>query len=571
MPAFRLRPLAALCLALSVPALAGAQAARYYPDEAGVRALRYAAWEAGTLFSTTATPYLRADLEAAARRAAAGDHHLSPQAVAALSAFAEPKAAARLALGPGMALDAGLAVGLAAFLRSDYSGSAPSSFGWAERPPLLEIPLGLGVGDALRLEGSLELREDHNAIRLPVDPANWSTWIETPDYIDYTFPFKALMYYEDGPASAALGRDRLRWGPGLGGTMLISDAPDFYDFASFGFSSPVFNYRFLWVSLDNALSSKPDAYPDGLDKEVDPLDFESDKVAAWTKNLFIHRYEITFFDRLYLGVVEGLMVGGVPVDLAYLNPLLILHNRYPWKNAVARGYVPASSALGLELRLNPWRYGELYGSFLMNQFQTAYELDTYAADHVPNAFGWLAGVDLALPFRGGWIVGGAEFSYANPWLYVRENRFNSFYWGRQLSSNVGVAGKSQYAGSSIGLPYGPDSLAFLARLGWDAPGRLRAALSFEYSARGQNRLFETAYAEGEDAAKLKTPSGVAERRVGAGLSVEWEASPRYGLSGGVRWAAITNYGNQEGARASYLDLSLGLTLRYPAPRDGSGR
>jgi hypothetical protein len=248
-----------------------------------------------------------------------------------------------------------------------------------------------------------------------------------------------------------------------------------------------------------------------------------------------------------------------------------MHNRYPWASAVARGYAPASSALGLELRLNPWRYGELYGSFLMNQFQTAYELDTYAADYVPNALGWLAGVDLAVPFRGGWIVGGAEFSYANPWLYLRENRFNSYYWGRQLTSNVSVAGKSQYAGSSIGLPYGPDSLAFLARLGWDQPGRLRAALSFEYSARGQNRLFKTAYDEGEDAAKLKTPSGVAERLVGAGLNVEWEASPRYGLSGGVRWANITNHDNQEGARVSYLDVTLGLTLRYPVPRGGPGR
>ena len=180
-----------------------------------------------------------------------------------------------------MSLDASIGASLAWYPQIDVAGSPTSSWGWAERLPLVELPLALYVGEALKLEGSLELKEDHNAIRNDMVPANGSTLIEDARYIDYTFPFRALASWERSPVSASMGRDTLRWGPGQSGTLLVSDEPDFYDYLQYGFSSPVLAYRFLWLSLDGALANN-DYYPDTIAYSSVP----------WTKNLFVHRWDI---------------------------------------------------------------------------------------------------------------------------------------------------------------------------------------------------------------------------------------------------------------------------------------
>jgi hypothetical protein len=529
------------------------QKARFYYDEDEVRALRYAAWEAGTLFSTAATPYTRADIDIMLDRVAQSAETLSTQAQAALAAMHASFRQERYSLGMGLELGASALASLAWYPRAVFSGDPASSYGWNERPPLLEIPLSLSALGLFELSGSLELREDHNAINFDVSPANLSTLIEDPDYIDYTFPFRALAGFEYGPASASLGRDVLRWGPGVSGTLLVSDEPDFYDFLQYGLTSPVFGYKFLWIGLDYSLDNSTEGFEDPLG----PLD-----VVAWQKNLFVHRYELLFFDRLALGIVEALMVGGVAPDIAYLNPLLILHNRYAWNSDIT-DLTTASSALGFELRLNPWRYMELYGSFVMNQFQTAYELSAYpSSDAIPNAYGWLGGIDAAIPLRKGWLRAGAEYVYTNPWLYVRENKFNSYFWKRPLTSNVSVDGKTQWASASLGYPYGPDARVLYLHAGWDIPGFIRSELSYEYAERGEQTLFSE-YDVGEDAATRKTPSGTAERSSIISAGIEWRVKDGLSVQGGLRWGLVANAQHVEGSSSAYLDFSLGLTLEYP--------
>lgn len=538
------------CLASAGPA--AAQGLRYPYDGDSVRALRYAAWEAGTLFSTAAAPYGRLDLTIVAERAAASAFGLSAQAEAALAGYLVRPPVGRINLGGGVAAEAAAEASFFLNPRVKLRGDEPFSRGWAERPALFEFPLAIYAGDALSLEGALALREDRNALGPLAEQPNNSNWVESVDYLDFTFPFRALAAFESGPVSASLGRDRLRWGPGRGGSLLISEDPDFYEHFQFGLSSPMLGYRFLLVSLDESLSRAPGSYPDGLSSD------DLDGVPHWGKRLYIHRWELLFFKRLALGVVEGLTLGGVPPDLSYLNPLLILHNRYAWNSQAAAGFIPASSALGLEFRLNPWRYMEFYGSFLMNQLQTGYEKDRYGASDIPDAYGWLAGVETAIPLSGGWALAGMEYYFANPWLYIRENRFNSYYWGRRLASNV--AGADQLARGSIGHPLGPDARAFSAFVGWDAPGFLRAALEFEAATRGQNALFSAAYREGEAAAALRAPSGETVRSVSAGLRAEWIPVSGARLMAGFHWTSMSGPGL---ASASYLDWSLGLALRYP--------
>jgi hypothetical protein len=350
-----------------------------------------------------------------------------------------------------------------------------------------------------------------------------------------------------------LGRDALRWGPGATGTLALSDAPDYYDYVDAGLTGERFSYRFARVSIDPALTASELA--------ALPPSFES------RKNLFLHRFELLFGGRVAFALVEGLMVGGVEPDLAYANPFIVLHNRWAWNATHYDGiadndFTSAAALLSLELRVNPWRYGELYGSFTINQFQTDYERTRYpgAADVIPNAFAWIAGGRGAYPLLGGWARVTAEYVYTNPWMYLRENALNSFTWRRVLPSNM--AGADVYASAPLGYRYGPDAQVLYAALGWDAPGRLTLMASLERAVRGQQTI-ATPYDEGDDSVALKTPTGVPETTTGLGLEAAWYPLPGLSVTATLLWRSVTNAGHVSGAAARALDGCVGIAVSYP--------
>lgn len=548
---------AAVMIAAFAPAPAGAQANRFDYDEPAIRALRYAAWEAGTLFGSAAAPYTLADVRltlgrtdrSLARNPGSLESSLALMRLSWLSdAAPDPD---DMGLGASIGADAAFE----AYPRLYESGDAGTPWPWSERAALLRLPVSFSALGVFYARAAIELREDHNAVELDVVPANWSNWIESGDYIDYAFPFESFASAEYGPLSASVGRDRLRWGPGATGTLVLSDAPDHYDYLDAGITGDWFAYRFMRVSLDPSVTAAElAALPDTF-------------VSA--KNLFLHRFEFLFGGRVAFALTEGLMVGGVEPDLSYANPFLVLHNMWAWNRTKFDGIpdndmTSAASILGAELRVNPWRFVELYGSFAMNQLQTDYERSRYggAAATIPNAYAWQAGADAAYPFMGGWIRATAEYVFTNPWMYVRENSLNSFIWRRVLPSNVSADGKSSLASAPIGYRYGPDSRVFFCSLGWDAPGALSFAASAEYAERGEQTI-ESAYHEGEAAVELTTPTGIPERTASVTLESSW--SPRAGVSlyGAFVFRHIENSGHLEGQTASAMDALVGISVSFP--------
>jgi len=549
---------AVLALAWSVAgavSAVSAQGNRFDYDDDAVRGLRYAAWEAGSLLGSAATPYSVADMRLAHARASAGRYSgsSSPEALSALKKIMlrieEPAVLDALEMGASIRA----VPGLEAYPRLYDDGGLPSPWSWSDRTALLALPVEFRAFDVVYARGVVELREEHNAIERAVEPANWSNWIESGDFIDYAFPFESFVAVEYGPLSLSLGRDKLRWGAGATGTLVLSDEADYCDYIDAGLTGERFSYRFTRLSIDPAVTaSELEDLPDSF-------------ISA--KNLFLHRFEFLVGGRLALALVEGLMVGGVEPDLAYANPFLVLHNRWAWN---ATGYdglpdnnlVSASSVLGLELRVNPWRYMELYGSFAMNQFQTSYELDRFAgaADAIPNAYAWQAGGDAAFPFLGGWLRATVEYVFTNPWMYVRENRLNSFSWRRVLPTNV--AGGKTIEDAPLGYRYGPDARVVFAAAGWDAPGLFSFMASAEYARRGEQTILSS-YAEGPDALALSTPSGTPEDTTSLGLEVSW--NPRAGISlyGAVSLQMVENAGHVVGASASALDALLGFSVSFP--------
>jgi len=529
---------------------AAAQPKRFEANDPAVRALRYAALEAGTLFGTAAAPYGRADLETLLARLVGAS--LSPEGYAAV-------AAARALLDTGSAPDGrGFGMGIdmvtapAWFPRADMEGDSVTAWGWAERPALVSIPIEMSALDSLYARVVLELREDHNIVDFPGATDNPTTWIEDPSYVDWMFPFESFVSAEYGPLSLAMGRDRLRWGPGATGTLVLGDAPDFYDFAQAGITGDWFAYRFLLIGLN----------PTVLSGEVPYGKLNWNAVEAWEKNLVLHRFEWLVMDRVAVALVEGLMVGGAPLAFAHFNPFLVLHNLWSWNRdplpTDSLYFLSAASVASIELRVNPLRYMELYGSFAMNQFTTQYEKDRFGVFTIPDAFGYQAGVDAAYPLLGGWLRGRAEYTFTNPWFYIRESRLTSFTSRRYLASNV-LHKYSNYADSCIGYPYGPDARVLYLSAGWDAPGRLDFGLYLELAERGEHD-FSTPYDDGVDAVALTTPTGTPEETFRVGAEASWRPMAGLELGAGMEWRSTDNAGHVTGARASAVDFMLGATL-----------
>jgi hypothetical protein len=547
-------------------------------EEDIVRTLRYAAWEAGTVFGTAAAPYSRADLALVATRIrdAAAFTTLSRPALAVLELI-PPQALRVLSDGVGLtdqvsrlvwpvSLQAAAELSLEAYpgslainpndANSAFESIGSRPWGWADRLPALRIPIEATAFDFLYARVVLELKEEHNAIDRTAEPLDWSNWPESIDYIDYMFPFESFVALEHGPLSLSWGRDRLRWGPGSTGTLVLSDAPHYYDYLDAGLTGQTFAYRFAWISLEPKLLAGENLY-----WQAERKAWSQTHVAA--KNLFLHRFEGLFFGRLALALTEGLMVGGIAPDLAFANPFLILHNRWTWN---AAPFMAAASILGLEARLNPWRYLELYGSFAMNQYQTPYELSRFpdSADVMPNAYAWQLGLDGAYPLLGGWLTGTLEYVHTNPWMYIRENRLNSFSWRRYQASNV-RGDKSIYIDTPIGYRHGPDARVLYLAFGWDNPGRLTLRADFEYRIAGEHSIL-TPYDQGQDAVALATPTGTPEYWTVAGLEAGWVAKPWLRIHAAVVYCHVRNAGHAEGILAEGLEGRLGLSLALPGFR-----
>ena len=68
------------------------------------------------------------------------------------------------------------------------------------------------------------------------------------------------------------------------------------------------------------------------------------------------------------------------LDIRYCNPFMIFHSYAGWRDDYGQtgDESPVGTQLGLTAELVPWGGFKLYGQFVMNQFQTSYELDNYS-------------------------------------------------------------------------------------------------------------------------------------------------------------------------------------------------
>lgn len=384
--------------------------------------------------------------------------------------------------------------------------------GFRERQPLLGVDTQASwrLTDDVMAWGrvTFDLRQDQNLYTRP-QPRSVETNVMSGEAVDVAFPHRALVGLSGEAWGLHIGRDRLTLGNGRMGNFLLGDSADVHDFAR----AQLFLPQFTWTSL--VLRLDPTLLPD---EQLLP---GMDRLRSQQKHLVIHRAEFVILEKLHISGTEGWMVGGVPLDLRHLNPLLIFHNQFPWNDV--EDYRSASVMLTLEATLVPVRGLKLWGQYALNQVQSPVERLWYpeAAAAIPDATALLAGVEVTAPIRlyaptvSSWVkpagvlhvFGGAEFVETSPFFGLRENPLTTWASRRRLPSNLpGGAGLVE---QPLGWRFGPDSRVLRLWTGALDVGLGQLELGVEHRLKGEQTL-RSPYAEGADAVALSTPTGTAE-------------------------------------------------------------
>ncbi len=396
-------------------------------------------------------------------------------------------------------------------------------YGYEERQPFLQIPLEFWYGQSFYMTSVLETREEYRAITSASSPGvadnHLNVLFDDPNIrLDLYFPFRALLSTGGDWWSFLMGRDKLSWGGGVSGNLMLSDYSDFYDFVWLSFFSHSFKMTNVYIVTDHFL-------PDGSDANF--------------SGFIGHRFEMRFFERLKLAVNESVTFANLPPELPRdLNFLMVFHN---WTDPTR-----FNSLLSIEIEYTPWRYFNLYGHVAMDEFTTGYEAERGGGGGPP-IYGYLAGVKGAYPLGAGYLDGAFEWAQTSPWLYNR--RAPPYFYNVRRYWSL-VTDKMEFITKPFGYEYGPDVSLLYLTASYSVPGSYKAGMDVTRSLKGE----KDAGSPWDPAPGDAPPTGVPEKKWIVGLNGSWQPLSYLEIGAGLNWSYTANPGHQEGERRSDLEI-----------------
>jgi hypothetical protein len=399
-----------------------------------------------------------------------------------------------------------------------------------QRPAFLHLPLDFYFADVvhLNLEPTLNLDPTFNE-------ADGRFLTNVPYQLERTdrfFPFRAFAAAGGKWWHFEIGRDQVSFGTARTGNLLLSDTPDFYDFARLSFFSRHFKYSTM--AIQNPLDLSPRYYdPHGL---ADGVTKESVQ-----RYIYIHRLDFKILNKVAIGITEGTSVGDAPLEIRYLNPLLIMHNLWSGEDYPSWGKksqnMMNSSIFSIDVNWTPVSAFSFHTQIVIDEFTLPWEVAGESGNMSPRGMGYLAGVEYSRAI-GVWGRNFAaqfygEAAYTEPYLYVDNSPFAAFVLMRRV--NRGSI-KSRYRW--MGHPEGRDAVVFAAGSRFST-ARLAFSADVSFVIHGKHRIYWD-WDRGSSFAAEQTPTGTPEKRVTASLGVEWKPFPQVTLSAEAGGGATLN-------------------------------
>ena len=421
------------------------------------------------------------------------------------------------------------------------------------RPPVVSFPVRLFVGTFLQLylEPTWKMSPIHYR------RAGYFGFNAPLDYFqyDHLMPHRAFLTAGGRLWNFQIGRDRLSWGTGHMGNLSISDNPDFYDFMRLSFFTRFFKYSSLVVQMPldiryGLLRDPP--FPDSA--------VPGNRLYRTTNRYFyLHRLDFMLFNSLTIGISEGVMVGNAPLQLRFLNPMMIFHQLIPWREydrwADSDEYRGKEGHMvgpffSVEANWNIVNSFSVYGQFVLTQLELPDELR--AEYPSPNGLGYLFGVQYSHSFTNWASVFFFEFVHTSPFLYMHPSPFASFIHMRILLFDPPFY-------SSVGFPR--DLMMFTLGARFFRGDALSISGIFSLLYNGE-RDIRYDWQPGSPARDERTPTGITERQIIGTVSAQWRPLPFLTLSGSLTGIHSRNNAHISGAREAGLQatLSVGVSL-----------
>jgi len=421
-----------------------------------------------------------------------------------------------------------------------------------ERGPFLEIPFQIAWDPYIAGETVIHAAQHEKAAREQDNYTN-VPW-DLGSQFDIKFPKVAYL-----SAGAPLGKTSgVNFVLGMGsdffgrtqtGSVILSDHLERINYAQLGLYSPKLRYAGEVMQY------------------------------AVNKYHYMHYLSLRPVKWMNFSVAEGVMVNA-PLELRFMNPFAIFHGYESFKTygdynndlgspiidtdgdgvddrIDASGTSRIGSYFGLKFEIHPGRYGRFYGLFAMDQLQLPIEVGNWKDKLTPNAFAFQAGMEGAVPGRGGFWKFGLEGVYTLPYMYVLHHKDWSFYAETDPERDTR---------NWTGTPFGPDTIAGAVWFGYETL-RWQAGFKGMFAAQGErsgleifDRPARDYRPDPEDYDEVWPPTGTPVYTYTALLKGSYKPYPWLTVAVQPGYRVMVNYNHESGRTEQGFECA--LSVRY---------
>lgn len=411
---------------------------------------------------------------------------------------------------------------------------------------LIDFSLGFNYSDALTFgdTSSSEVRYK--------DTFATNIFMASEGSFSLNFPTRAYVALGTDFFRFTVGRDRLSWGNGLMGNVILGDTLPYHDAMTLTFTgSPHFTYQLLVSFFTHTTTLKDSTY----DREEQ----------SGVRFLLGHRFEMRFFeDKVKLTLNEAVMYAAENgyIDPRILNPVMILHSLYIAAHS--------NSIASFELEYAPLRNISFYLQWAVDDLAVGEAKPGEAGGSV-DAWALQGGARYTMPLSEGFLFGNTEVVYTNPYAYHRasstgESADQALYF---ISSLRNYDGSVKSITRYLAYPFGADTIATMTRFGYDSMSFYRIQGVAAFMVHGIINKYSTVtwYKGGEKV--WTTPStenpfdttekGEVEYTLAAGFEAELDFTSYLSIGSGVYLVTVWNKDNQ--AAGAELDFQFSLSAK----------
>lgn len=388
-----------------------------------------------------------------------------------------------------------------------FRGSDNWFRGWPEQHPLVVIPVEGTISSLFYgyIEADIAQAQKWNDGENQPAETMGEEWFTTnlPIHgVDLFVPYRALLATGGKNWSFEIGRDRLSWGSGTTGNLLVGDQVQYHNMARIAAYNDALKYTFLisafphpknYYFYDSADPSQSGYKAEGV-KEHD--DYENG-----VKAYIAHRLEARFWkNRIGVAVTDSVMYMSDTnkIDLIDFNPAMFYHNNFK------RGLT--NTIFGLEFDMTVMRGWNIYSQVVIDDWASSGETKPSEATGddkaEPNAVGVIAGSTYVRRMGDGVLSINLEGAYTSPYLYLRDSDvqgkspaditaqgIRSQKLGQYGINFVVGTHSSYYREQFLGYKYGCDAMVANLRVAYEKLNAWSLTGNLFYMAHGTHDQF----------------------------------------------------------------------------------